>query len=294
MHFVVVITTITKLIKQIPIFRIIQQIEIDHFLFCVFCLDFVFSLDDLCSEWMAASTDISCLCLGPKQSGKTHLMTSLQVAGTVTNVSHSVPTIGTNIFRIKLPDKLSTVKMNAIQGAAASTTSTTATANSPAASSLTAKQPRKSVTSKIKEITVLEIGGSMAPMWKNYLSNITKILYVVDTSNLCQISAAGEFHLYIFSMSIPWNVNCLQLFLLYIPSGVLLYTFLADPRLQHTKVLLVLTKMDLAYRQMRNEALLMLQFAKLKKQIRQSISIVETSAITCIGHDKILDWLSIP
>lgn len=52
--------------------------------------------------------------------------------------------------------------------------------------------------------------------------------------------------------------------------------------------------MDLAYRQMRNEALLMLQFEKLKKQIRQTISIIETSAITCIGHDKLLDWLSMP
>lgn len=76
--------------------------------------------------------------------------------------------------------------------------------------------------------------------------------------------------------------------------GVLLYTLLADPRLQRTKILLVLTKMDLAYRQMRNEALLMLQFEKLKKQIRQTISIIETSAITCIGHDKLLDWLSMP
>lgn len=52
--------------------------------------------------------------------------------------------------------------------------------------------------------------------------------------------------------------------------------------------------MDLAYRQMRNEALLMLQFEKLRKQIRQSISIIETSAITCSGHDKIIDWLLMP
>lgn len=52
--------------------------------------------------------------------------------------------------------------------------------------------------------------------------------------------------------------------------------------------------MDLAYRQMRNEALLMLQFDKLKKQIRQTIQIVETSAINCDGHQKILEWLSMP
>lgn len=52
--------------------------------------------------------------------------------------------------------------------------------------------------------------------------------------------------------------------------------------------------MDLAYRQMRNEALLMLQYDKLKKQIRQSIQIIETSSITCTGHAKILEWLSMP
>lgn len=77
--------------------------------------------------------------------------------------------------------------------------------------------------------------------------------------------------------------------------GVLLYTLLADPRLQRTtKILLVLSKMDLAYRQMRNEALLILQYEKLKKQIRQPIEIVETSSITCDGHEKILNWLSMP
>lgn len=73
-----------------------------------------------------------------------------------------------------------------------------------------------------------------------------------------------------------------------------MYTLLADPRLQHTKFLLILSKMDLAYRQMRNEALLMLQFEKLKKQIRQSIQIVETSSITRDGHTKILEWLTLP
>lgn len=50
--------------------------------------------------------------------------------------------------------------------------------------------------------------------------------------------------------------------------------------------------MDLAYRQMRNEAMLMLQLEKLKKQIRQKIVVVETSALTTLGHDSILSWLA--
>lgn len=44
---------------------------------------------------------------------------------------------------------------------------------------------------------------------------------------------------------------------------------------------------------MRNEALLMLQFAKLRKQISQPIEVVEASAVTCTGLDRIFEWLSI-
>ena len=49
--------------------------------------------------------------------------------------------------------------------------------------------------------------------------------------------------------------------------------------------------MDYAYRQMRNEALLMLQIETLKKQITQDITIIEASAITKEGLDQITEWL---
>lgn len=114
------------------------------------------------------------LCLGPKNSGKTHLLNSLQTTGSVTNVSHSVPTIGTNIFTVKLPDssKLTSSNTNCADKSKPNTSS------------------RRS--GKAAQITIMEIGGEMAPMWTNYLQNVTKILYVIDTSNLCQISAAGK------------------------------------------------------------------------------------------------------
>lgn len=57
-------------------------------------------------------------------------------------------------------------------------------------------------------VTVRELGGIMAPLWNKYFNGITKIIYVVDASNLCQISAAG----------------------------LLLYTILADPLLKSAKV----------------------------------------------------------
>lgn len=55
--------------------------------------------------------------------------------------------------------------------------------------------------------------------------------------------------------------------------------------------MLVLTKMDVSYRQMRNEALLMLHIDRLRKEIKQSITIVETSALTGEGIQKIIDFL---
>ena len=43
---------------------------------------------------------------------------------------------------------------------------------------------------------------------------------------------------------------------------------------------------------MRNEALLMLQFARLRREISQHVTIQEASAITGEGLPAILDWLA--
>lgn len=135
-------------------------------------------------EVATAAGSSTCLCLGPKQSGKTHLLSSLQNAGSITNVSHSVPTIGTNIYTIKLPE---TGSKSASTKMPATTTTGTAETNKKAGGGGSFRRSKKKPS-----ITVMEIGGSMAPMWSNYMSNVSKIIYVIDTSNLCQISAAGE------------------------------------------------------------------------------------------------------
>lgn len=57
------------------------------------------------------------------------------------------------------------------------------------------------------------------------------------------------------------------------------------------EILLVLTKMDLAYRQMKNEAILMLNLDKIIKESKQKITVVETSAVAQTGVDKVLEWL---
>lgn len=49
--------------------------------------------------------------------------------------------------------------------------------------------------------------------------------------------------------------------------------------------------MDVSYRQMRNEALLMLQMKRLQKEIVQPITILEASAVSGEGIENINKWL---
>lgn len=194
---------------------------------------------------------MSYLCVGPRNSGKTMLLTSIQYPGSVNFTTHSVNTVGTNIYTLH----------NSLE-----------------------KPLRKNAK---KSITIRELGGEIAVMWKNYYTeSVEKIMFVVDTSNLCQISCAGK-------ISSPVFVVRLKTFPLpnFVVQGVLLYSILAEPKLQKAKICLVLTKMDYAYRQMRNEALLMLQIEKLKSQVAQEITIIEASAITREGLDQIVEWL---
>ncbi|XP_049888029.1 ADP-ribosylation factor-like protein 16 [Pectinophora gossypiella] len=170
---------------------------------------------------------ISILCLGPKGSGKTTLLKKLQDKEGIDYTYSPVPTIGTNIFDIDYVNK----------------------------------------NGKKQTVTVREVGGEMAPLWGNYLDGVEKIIFVVDTSNLCQISAAA----------------------------VMLYTLLAEPRLKYAKFILVLSKMDAAYRQMRNEALLLLQYKRLSAELPNAPILLEAAPLkgegldalkTCIAESK--------
>lgn len=50
--------------------------------------------------------------------------------------------------------------------------------------------------------------------------------------------------------------------------------------------------MDASYRQMRNEALLMLQYNRLKQEVSQKIETAEVSATTGEGLSSIITWLT--
>ncbi|XP_065355416.1 ADP-ribosylation factor-like protein 16 [Calliphora vicina] len=201
---------------------------------------------------------ISCICLGPKRSGKTHLLKALQDNESIDENTYSTPTNGTSIYNIVFPTN------NHNEEAMKPKPSPPATdANGKQIDSEQMK--KKKSLPPLKSIRILEIGGSMAPIWRQYFNDVKKLMYVVDTANLCQISAAG----------------------------VLFYSILAEPRIQKVRILLVLSKMDYAYRQMRNEALLMLQMSKLEKEIRQRVTIIEVSPVSKVGLDAIYNWLKI-
>ncbi|XP_013166448.1 PREDICTED: ADP-ribosylation factor 1 [Papilio xuthus] len=166
---------------------------------------------------------IPVLCVGPKGSGKTTLLKKVQQAEGIDYTYSPVPTIGTNIYDINYVNK----------------------------------QGKKQV------LSIREIGGEMVTLWNNYLEGVEKVIFVVDTSNLCQISAAA----------------------------VMLYTLLAEPKLRRSKFILVLSKMDAAYRQMRNEALLMLQYSRLCSELANAPALLEASPLTNTGIDALRAFL---
>ena len=117
-----------------------------------------------------------CICLGPKGAGKTHLLKALQEPDTVDETTYSTPTLGTSIYNIRFPSK----PINSSN-------------DGPRKPKIDPEaQKPKQLKNLPKSIQILEIGGVMAPLWRKYFENVQKLIYVVDTSNLCQISAAGK------------------------------------------------------------------------------------------------------
>ncbi|CAK1599277.1 unnamed protein product [Parnassius mnemosyne] len=167
--------------------------------------------------------NIPVICVGPTGSGKTTLLKKLQDAEGIDYTYSPVPTIGTNIYDINYVNK----------------------------------QGKKQV------LSIREVGGEMVTLWSNYLDGIEKVIFVVDTSNLCQVSAAA----------------------------VMLYTLLAEPRLRRSKFILVLSKMDAAYRQMRNEALLMLQHTRLCSELHNAPTLLEAAPLAGTGLDGLRSFL---
>lgn len=87
---------------------------------------------------------ISVLCLGPKGSGKTTLLKKLQESEGIDNTFSPVPTVGTNIYDISYLNKHGKKQM----------------------------------------LSVREIGGEMASLWRNYLDGIEKVRLTVVCNHI--------------------------------------------------------------------------------------------------------------
>ncbi|XP_053201629.1 ADP-ribosylation factor-like protein 16 [Panonychus citri] len=120
-----------------------------------------------------------------------------------------------------------------------------------------------------ESITIREIGGSMEPIWENYLnSNVTHILFTIDVSNPVEIGS-----------------NVITLINLFNSLSVKL----CQPRL-----LLVLTKLDSIGTIKLDETIsgLLVDDLISLHSLNNSIEIIGTSAITGQGLDDIIKWLS--
>lgn len=116
---------------------------------------------------------------------------------------------------------------------------------------------------KKQEIKVKELGGEMAPSWKDYYKETSAIIFMVDMSCPTQISA----------------------------SSILLLEMLAHPSTQQAAVLIVLNKIDKENSMKRDDFDSVLQMDAILKYVLQQVSIISTSSVTGEGLAKVMRWI---
>lgn len=115
-----------------------------------------------------------------------------------------------------------------------------------------------------RKVNLRELGGAMAPIWKNYFGDATSTIFLVDASNNFQISA----------------------------STILLLDVLGAEKLAKQPFLLLLNKTNLSSTLTLKELRFILRLNELKKHITQKLKIVECSLKTGSGMQEIKDWLT--
>lgn len=119
------------------------------------------------------------------------------------------------------------------------------------------------VTVEKVEFDLREVGGAMAPLWKNYYNDANAVVYVIDSSNQFQISA----------------------------SCILLLTMLSNEKLHGKHVLIVFNKIDFLTGLSINKLKNIYRLDDVIAHAKQKIMLVECSCIEKIGFNKIFQWL---
>lgn len=114
------------------------------------------------------------------------------------------------------------------------------------------------------EFVLREVGGTMAPLWKNYYSDSKAIIYLIDKSNQFQVSNA-----------------C-----------IMLYTALSHPTNKDKKVLIIFNKIDFDSSFSLDQYMKIFRLGDLKRKCGENVTIAEISCVVKFGFDKIFEWLN--
>ncbi|CAL8110844.1 unnamed protein product [Orchesella dallaii] len=181
---------------------------------------------------------MACLCIGPISSGKTMLLKRLQGAE-IDESTSTVETVGSNIVQI------AKVAPSGNNG------------ESKKSGTMSAKEEEKNY------VGLREVGGSMSPLWPSYYNPYKPIIYVIDSSNLFQVSIA--------------TVHLMEI--------------LSHEKLVRCRVLIVLAKTDLTDAKKLNLLKFMMRLDNIITQAGKRVSLLEASSVTGDGINEIRKWI---
>ncbi|XP_041633593.1 ADP-ribosylation factor-like protein 16 [Cheilinus undulatus] len=119
------------------------------------------------------------------------------------------------------------------------------------------------LTLKRKKVTLRELGGCMGPIWPSYFRDCSSVIFMVDSSNIAQISS-----------------SCIQL----------LSVLSAEP-LCSAPVLILFNKRDMPCTMSLTEIKSLFRMDDIITSASQAITTLEFSARTGQGLQEVLTWL---
>ncbi|XP_056262074.1 ADP-ribosylation factor-like protein 16 [Pseudoliparis swirei] len=116
---------------------------------------------------------------------------------------------------------------------------------------------------KKKKMTLRELGGCMGPIWPSYFKDCSSVIFIVDSSNIAQISS-----------------SCIQLL-----------SVLSALPLHSASVLILFNKSDMPCTMSLIEMKSLFRMDDIVASATQPITILELSAHTGLGLQEVLSWL---